>query len=141
MNPFYFNDTAAYLIDPSFSKEEVEAKWYLWRDEPIKVDIPEGVQTVTVDELDQFEWWRHPEWNEGSIVDLSSEASVSSKTSLRSEWQVRTIDESICKKVIIDPQGNAYRIIPMELDFLRKHGLPLPRKHWLDRMNENFRIK
>jgi hypothetical protein len=26
MNPFYFNDTAAYLIDPSFSKEEVEAK-------------------------------------------------------------------------------------------------------------------
>jgi hypothetical protein len=26
MNPFYFNDTAAYLIDPSFTKEEVIAK-------------------------------------------------------------------------------------------------------------------
>jgi hypothetical protein len=26
MNPFYFNDTAAYLIDPSFTKEEVTAK-------------------------------------------------------------------------------------------------------------------
>jgi hypothetical protein len=26
MNPFYFNDTAAYLIDPSFTKEEVVAK-------------------------------------------------------------------------------------------------------------------
>jgi len=24
MNPFYFNDTAAYLIDDSFTKEEVE---------------------------------------------------------------------------------------------------------------------
>jgi hypothetical protein len=26
MNPFYFNDTAAYLIDPTFIKEEVTAK-------------------------------------------------------------------------------------------------------------------
>jgi hypothetical protein len=26
MNPFYFNDTAAYLIDPTFTKEEVIAK-------------------------------------------------------------------------------------------------------------------
>jgi len=26
MNPFYFNDTAAYLINPSFTKEEVTAK-------------------------------------------------------------------------------------------------------------------
>ena len=26
MNPFYFNDTAAYLIDPTFTKEEVTAK-------------------------------------------------------------------------------------------------------------------
>jgi hypothetical protein len=40
MNPFYFNDTAAYLIDPSFTKEEVTAAGYLRRDEPIKVDIP-----------------------------------------------------------------------------------------------------
>jgi hypothetical protein len=48
-NPFYFNDTAAHLIDPAadggagepFTKEEVIAKGYLWRDEEIKVDIPE----------------------------------------------------------------------------------------------------
>jgi hypothetical protein len=55
MNPFYFNDTAAYLIDDSFTKEEVEAKGYLWRDEPITVDIPEGVQTVKVNELGEYE--------------------------------------------------------------------------------------
>ena len=55
MNPFYFNDTAAYLINPSFTKEEVTAKGYLWRDEPIKVDIPEGAQTVTTEELGNFE--------------------------------------------------------------------------------------
>jgi hypothetical protein len=46
MNPFYFNDTAAYLIDPSFTKEEVTAKGYLWRDEPIKVDIPADAEVV-----------------------------------------------------------------------------------------------
>jgi hypothetical protein len=113
MNPFYFNDTAAYLIDPSFTKEEVTAKWYLWRDEPIKVDIPEGAQTVTTEELGNFEKLENWVW---------------------------TIDESICKKVILDHEWNAYRIIPMELEFLRKHGLPLPRKHRLDRMKENFKI-
>jgi len=55
MCPFYFNDTAAYLIDPSFTKEEVTKAGYLRRDEPIKVDIPEGVETVKVSELGKFE--------------------------------------------------------------------------------------
>ncbi len=114
MNPFYFNDTAAYLIDPSFTKEEVTAKWYLWRDEPIKVDIPDWMETVQVDELWQFEWFD-------------------------SDW-IWTIDPDILKKIIIDTDGNSYRIIKMEYDFLVKHGLPLPRKHWLERMKDNFKI-
>jgi hypothetical protein len=114
MNPFYFNDTAAYLIDPTFTKEEVTAKWYLRRDEPIKVDIPDGVEVVKTTDLSQYEWF-DTEWN-------------------------RTINADILKKVIKDEQGNYYRIIPMEYKFLVKHGLPLPRKHWLERMKENFRI-
>jgi len=114
MNPFYFNDTAAYLIDPSFTKEEVTKLWYLRRDEPIKVDIPEWAITVQSSELDQFE-------------------------SLDEQWNWR-LDETVCKRVILDENGDAYRIIPMELEFLQKHGLPLPRKHWLTRMKENFRI-
>lgn len=115
MNPFYFNDTAAYLIDPSFTKEEVTAKWYLRRDEPIKVDIPEGMEVVKISELWTYEWFDN-EWN-------------------------RTINADILKKVIQDEQWNIYRIIPMEYKFLVKHGLPLPRKHWLERMKENFRIQ
>ena len=55
MNPFYFNDTAAYLIDDSFTKEEVEAKGYMWRDEKVKVDIPEGVEVVDVKDLGEYE--------------------------------------------------------------------------------------
>jgi hypothetical protein len=41
MSPFYFNDTLAYLIDDSFTKEEVSKEGYLRRDEEIKVDVPE----------------------------------------------------------------------------------------------------
>ena len=46
MNPFYFNDTAAYLLDDTFTKEEVRKGDYLRRDEEIKVDIPAGAEIV-----------------------------------------------------------------------------------------------
>jgi hypothetical protein len=114
MNPFYFNDTAAYLIDPTFTKEEVEKAGYLWRDEPIKVDIPADLEQVNVRDLDNYEGFNA----EGK----------------------RTINSDILKKVIIDDEGNCRRIVNMEYDFLVKYGLPLPRKHRLERMKENFRI-
>jgi hypothetical protein len=50
MNPFYFNDTAASLIE-DFTKEEVEAEGYLRRDEEIAVDIPEWMEVVEVGDL------------------------------------------------------------------------------------------
>ena len=114
MNPFYFNDTAAYLIDPTFTKEEVEKAGYLRRDEPIKVDIPVDAELVNVRDLDTYEGY--------------------------DENGKRRIDEAILKKVIIDEQGNVRRIVNMEYAFLVKHALPLPRKHRLDRMKENFKI-
>jgi hypothetical protein len=55
MCPFYFNDTVAYLIDPSFTKDEVTLLGYLRRDDPIKVDIPLDAEVVKTDNLDQFE--------------------------------------------------------------------------------------
>jgi hypothetical protein len=114
MNPFYFNDTAAYLIDPTFTKEEVEAAGYLRRNEPIKVDIPSDLERLDVQDLDQYEGYDA----EGK----------------------RHINPDILKKVIIDEAGNARRIVGMEYKFLEKYGLPLPRKHRLERMKENFRI-
>jgi hypothetical protein len=131
MNPFYFNDTAAYLIDPSFTKEEVTAKWYLWRDEPIKVDIPADAQVVKSSELASYEWWLSPD---GTLT-----PALSQSLSL-GEGATRHINAEILKCVIQDEAWNYYRIIPMEYKFLMKHGLPLPRKHWLERMKENFRI-
>ncbi len=112
MCPFYFNDTLAYLIDDSFTKEEVEANGYLWRDEPIQVDIPEWLEVVKSTELDRFQWFRETEWH---------------------------IDPSILDKVIIDTEWNYYRIVQMEYAFLMRHALPLPTTHWLDRIKMGFR--
>ena len=112
MNPFYFNDTLAYLIDDTFTKEEIEKDGYLWRDEPIRADIPEGMKVVKNTELDIFQW-------------LSESG----------EWY---IDPEVLKVVISDEKGNYYRIVQMEYDFLMKHALPLPTMHWLERMKMGF---
>jgi|GEM_PF-1577718 len=71
MNPFYFNDTTAYLIDPSFTKEEVEAKGYLRRDEPINVDVPEWMEVVESKDLGKYE---------GRVVGTQFFASADSQT-------------------------------------------------------------
>lgn len=108
MNPFYFNDTLASFIDPSFSREEAENNGFLWRDEAIRADIPAGADVITVQELDRYE-------------------------SSDDGWK---IDTEVLNKIIRDDAGNFYRIMPIELDFLRRYGLPLPRTHWSDRMRE-----
>jgi len=55
MCPFYFNDTAAYLIEDDFSKEEVSAEGYLWREEKVKVDVPDSITIVQSRDLDKYE--------------------------------------------------------------------------------------
>ena len=115
INPFYFNDTVASLIDDSFTKEEVAKEWYLRRDEEIKVDTPAWAEVITTKELNNFQWFN--------------------------EKGEREINPEILKKVIKDEKWNYYRIIPMELEFLQKHGLPLPEIHWLDRIKLGFKFK
>jgi len=114
LNPFYFNDTAAYLIDDSFTKEEVEKDGYLWRDEAIKVDIPENAEVLNSKDLNKFQGFDE-NWN----------------------W---LIDPEIMKKVIKDEKWNIYRIVKMEYDFLMKHWLPLPEIHWLERIKMWFKF-
>ena len=113
LNPFYFNDTMAGILG-NFTKDEVEAEWYMWRDGEIKIDIPEGSDVISVHDLKHYQSW-DSEWN----------------------WN---INKDILNKVIKDEKGNYYRIIEMEYDFLMKYSLPLPELHWLDRMKINFWI-
>lgn len=56
MNPFNFNDTIASLIE-DFSKDEIIDEWFLWRDEEVKVDVPEWMNVVSYNNLEEFEWW------------------------------------------------------------------------------------
>jgi hypothetical protein len=121
MNPFYFNDTVAYLIDDSFTKEEVEKEWYLRRDEEIKVDIPAWAEII----------YSHKVEGQKSIDDFQL---------FDSDWN-RQINPDILKKVIKDDKWNYYRIVPMELEFLQKHWLPLPEIHWLERIKLGFKFK
>ncbi|MDD5770355.1 MAG: hypothetical protein PHE25_05285 [Candidatus Gracilibacteria bacterium] len=115
LNPFYFNDTMAYLIDDSFTKDEVISDGYMWRDEKIKVDIPENAEIVETKNLSSFQGFDS-----------------------NGNWQ---INPEIMKKVIQDENGNIYKIVPMEYEFLMKHGLPLPEIHWLDRIKLGFKFK
>ncbi len=115
LNPLYFNDTMAYLIDDSFTKEEVEKDGYMWREENIKVDILDWVDFISVEKLDKYQWYDE-NWN----------------------WQ---IDKEVLKKVIKDENWNIYKIVPIEYDFLIKHSLPLPEIHWLDRIKLGFKFK
>ena len=114
MNPFYFNDTVAYLIDDTFTKEEVTKEGYLWRDEEIKVDVPEWAEVIEVKDLNKYQWFENSKW---------------------------MINPEILKKVIKDEKWNYYRIVKMEYDFLMKHGLPLPELHWLERIKLGFKFK
>ena len=111
INPYYFNDTIAEMLW-DFTKEEVESKWYLWRDEEIKVDIPEWVDIISTEQLNDYQWY-----------------------SPSGEWR---INPEILQKVIKDDAWDYYRIVQMEYDFLVKHWLPLPSLHWIDRMKINF---
>lgn len=111
MTPFHFNDTMAWLLW-NFTKQEVTSDGYIWRDEEIKVDIPEGSRVITVMDLADYQ---------GRDSDGS--------------WK---INPEIMKVVIRDEAGNYYRIVQMEYDFLVKHGLSLPDSHWMDRLKLNF---
>jgi hypothetical protein len=69
------------------------------------------MEVVEVKDLGEYESWKDEEW---------------------------TIDPSILKKVIRDEEGNVYRVIKMEYDFLMRYHLPLPRTHWLKRLKGHF---
>jgi len=122
MNPFYFNDTIAYLIDDTFTKEEVTKEWYLRRDEEIKVDVPVWAEVIGTEDFGTYQWFEPTKDGSGT------------------QWEWK-IDPEILKKVIKDDKGNYYKIVPMELEFLQKHGLPLPEIHWLERIKLWFKFK
>ena len=111
MNPFYFNDTLAYLIDSSFTKQEVTQDGFMWRENEVKVDIPQTENVISNQDLQKFQSFKNGKWK---------------------------IDPTIVEKIIKDEKGNYYKILKEEFDFLSLHWLPLPELHWLERIRINL---
>jgi len=55
INPLYFNDSFAYLIDDSFTKEEVMEEGFLRRDGEISVDVPANAEIITIQDFGQYQ--------------------------------------------------------------------------------------
>jgi hypothetical protein len=98
----------------------------MWREDEIKVDIPEWVEVIFPHPL--------PSKEGGSPKSIQDYQWYDSN----GNWQ---INPEILKKVIKDEKWNIYRIVQMEYDFLMKHWLPLPEIHWLDRIKMWFKFK
>lgn len=129
VNPFYFNDTIAYFFDSSFSQEEIKKDAYLWREQAIKVDIPEGAEVVYVNP---------PVLSDIPLIKGDSKSGAEAGVlqdyqGFDSNWNWK-INPEIMKKVIQDSTGNFYKIIKPEYDFLMKYALPLPELHWMERI-------
>jgi hypothetical protein len=84
----------------------------MWRDDKIKVDISETAEIVETKNLLSYQGFDS-----------------------NGNWK---INPEILKKVIVDSNGNYYKIVPMEYDFLVKYELPLPEIHWIERIKLGF---
>lgn len=113
INPFYYNDTLAYKLNPTVKKDEITALWYLWREEKLRVDVPERAQIIPTTQIQEYEWFH--QWT----------------------WKIK---KEITERVISDEEGNYYRIIPEEYEFHNKYWLPLPRLHWSKRLQNSVKF-
>jgi len=142
MNPFYFNDTMAEMLG-DFSRDEVEAKWYMWRDEEIKIDIPEWSEVIYANpDMVGNEYFHSKNTGDHNFLNKTRNENIRSLQDFQwydenNNWK---IDPEILNKVIVDEKWDYYRIVQMEYDFLVKHGLPVPEMHWMDRIKLNFWI-
>ena len=130
LNPFYFNDTMAWILG-DFTKEEVESEGYMWREWEIKVDIPKWAEVVNMNPP------QSPFSKGGSRNGAETGGFLDDFQWYNDDWK-RYIKPEILKKVIKDKKWNYYRIVKMEYDFLVKHWLPLPELHWQNRIKLNF---
>ena len=122
LSPFGYNETVANEYFP-LSKQEAIVRWYKWQDKTYDPIIPEGAKVID---------FRHPERSEGSSKQQSLDSS------LHSEWQADDILKAI---FVCEISGRPYRIIKQELEFYRKHNLPLPRRHPDIRHEERMNLR
>ncbi len=128
---FPYNDTAANEIYPAqkivTSTGEIieQNKWWTWIITLLQKegDIVDAVLDLWWDEKMKIK--RRLKNSEINIPDWIE--TVAAKSLM---WSAESIDNSILQKAILcESTSRPFRLIKQELDFYRKHKLPLPKKH------------
>jgi len=99
ISPFGYNETIANEYYP-LEKEEAVAQGFNWQDKEYPVNIPEGMARIEAKDLPELE-------------------------DLEDEMEKKILTTAI----ICEDSWKPYRIIQQELDFYKKHNIPLPKKH------------
>jgi len=99
ISPFGYNETVANEYYP-LEKEEAVAQGFNWQDKEYPVNIPEGMARIEAKDLPELE-------------------------DLEDEMEKKILTTAI----ICEDSWKPYRIIQQELDFYKKHNIPLPKKH------------
>ncbi len=122
ISPFWYNEIVAQEYFP-LTKEEAKHKWFNWSDyEPPKPNvekiIPAEKLPIDIKDIpdDILNWAIMPEKNENPV-------GTADLLSLQPEIQ------------------KPFRIIKQELEFYRKHNLPIPRKHPDQRHLERIQLR
>jgi hypothetical protein len=118
--------------------EHMNDNWILWD------FFPWSLNPFYFNDTLAFELWKFNkeevirEWFLWRETDNKVDIPENSEFISSDKLDILDLSDWILKKVIIDIKWNSYRIMPMELEFLKKHNLPLPRIHWLERIKLGF---
>jgi hypothetical protein len=114
ISPFWYNETIAQEYFPH-TKEEAITQWYKRMDKEYPINIPENAQTIKAQDL--------PNIKEIDVNGISSAGNILNKV------------------IICEDTGKPFRIVKAELEFYRKHNLPLPHKHPDQRHLERMQLR
>ena len=116
ISPFWYNETISHEYFP-YTKEQALSKWYKRMDKEFPVNIPENAQTINAQDL--------PDIKE---IDANGMSPATGGNILN-------------KVIICEETGKPFRIAKAELEFYRKHNLPLPHKHPDQRHLERMQLR
>lgn len=106
ISPFWYNETTASEYFP-MEKNQAIGKWFKWMDKEYPINIPQWIAIIKAQDLPDMIDKVNEKWESIGYYD----------------WSI------LDKAVICELTGKPFRIIKLELEFYRKHNIPLPRKH------------
>ena len=55
---------------------------------------------------------------------------------------IKDVDDSICEKILLcEESGKPYKVVPQELKYYKRHGIPVPRRAFNQRHKDRFNMR